>query len=267
VEELRMSFDLLRAKDFVQTVDISGTPRGIVEMDAEGASQRVFNSTKDQALAVGSGLFAFEKGVDSEVREAISASALLAQLVANKRASKPDQSLDWFNEYSQVLQNVGWTLQSREWNDYSAKGTALEVNEQIITVMTVALGPSAAALAILESTVRALRAMEPDSSWFTIFNRDAQKASIARFHVGLVEIGPENDVFVSLIGCLVEAESEITQVLFFKFRNAHARFRANSHKVSIDRESLKELKGPIRAKIAAYQNDYVSSITDLELGA
>jgi hypothetical protein len=105
--------------------------------------------------------------------------------------------------------------------------------------------------------------MTPGTSWFTIFNRESQHARIARFQIGLVETGPTADVFVSLLACLIEARASVTQVLVFKFRNQHASFKANSAKVSINRGALQELLPTIRAKVRAYQADYVSSIKDI----
>lgn len=258
-----MAITLRDAKEFVKSVDLSGTPRGILRQDAAAETGIVFDQAKAQAQVVGSGLFSFAQGVDATVREAISDSALLAQLVANKRASGDAAPLEWFAAYSSVLQNVGWTLQEHGWTDYTTTGTAVEVNEKIIEVITAALGPSAAALAIITSTVNALKAMQPDSSWITIFSRESQRARIARFQIGLAEKGLGDDVFVSLVACLIEANNTITQVLFFKFREAKASFKASSAKVSINRPALAELGPSIRTKVRAYQADYLSSILDL----
>ena len=133
---------------------------------------------------VGSGVFSFAQGVTTEVRQAISDSALLAQLVANKKTSAEAQPLDWFKSYSEVLENIGWTLQEKSWVDYSGSGTAVEVHEKIIEVMTAALAPSAAALAIITATMNALKSMNADSPWITLFSRESQKAKIARFQIG-----------------------------------------------------------------------------------
>src|SRR5262249_9410203 len=158
-----------------------------------------------------------------------------AQLVANKKFDASQQPLEWFKAYSDVLQNVGWTVQEGGWADYTAKGTAVEVHEKILEVMTAVLGPSAAALTVITATINALKGMNPSSSWLTIFSREAQKAKIARFQIGLVEKEEGSDVFVSLLACLIEAKNTITQVLFFKFKNAEASFKADSSKVSINR--------------------------------
>jgi hypothetical protein len=258
-----MNFDASRATEFVKSIDLSGTPRGILRQDAASAAGEVFDKAKSQAQIVGSGVFSFAQGVTTEVREAISDSALLAQLVANKQVSADDRPLDWFGAYSKVLQNVGWTLQEAGWNDYTAKGTAVEVNEKILEVMTVALGPAPAALAIITATINALKSMNANSPWITLFSRESQKAKIARFQIGLVEREETSDVFVSLLACLIEAHNNITQVLFFKFKDAGASFKANSGKVSINRQALTQLAPSIRAKILSYQSDYLSTVLNV----
>ena len=130
-------------------------------------------------------------------------------------------------------------------------------------MLQVALGPSGAALAIVRSAIDVLQKMTAGSSWLTIFNRESEHAKIARFQVGLVEAEEEADVYVSLLACMIEATTSVTQVLVFKFRNENASFKANSAKVSIDSAGLKELLPAIRTKVRAYQADYVSSIKDI----
>ena len=259
----RMAFDWKQAAEFVKAVDLRGVPRGIVDQSAAVDAGDVFDKAKTQAQVVGSGIFSFASGVSADVREAISDSALLAQLVANKKHSFEQNPLEWFKAYFDVLQNVGWTFQEGSWNDYTAQGVAVEVNEKVIEVMKVALGPSAAALAIITSTMNALRAMKPDSPWITLFTRESQKAKMARFQIGLVEKEENADVFVSLLACLIEAKNSITQLLVFKFKAENAKFEAHSARVSINRPALADLGPTIRTKIRAYQNDYLSSIVDL----
>lgn len=258
-----MEIKIQQAREFVSAVDLTGIPRGIVHQDAATEASEVFDKAKTQAQVVGAGVFSFAQGITAEVREAISNSALLAQLVASKKVSAEQDPVAWFTAYSEVLQNVGWTLQDSSWADYTAKGKAVEVNEKIVEVLTIALGAAPAALAIITASISALKAMQPNSSWLTIFSRESQKGKIGRFQIGLVEKEENGDVFVSLFGCLIEAENSITQVLFFKFKQANASFKVNSSKVSINRAALTELGPTIRSKTRAYQFDYLSSIKDL----
>jgi hypothetical protein len=252
-----------RAAEFVKSIDLSGTPRGFLAQSAATEASELFDAAKTQAQVVGSGLFSFAQGVTPQTREAISDSALLAQLVANRRASQAGAPVEWYAAYQDVLQNIGWVVQDAGWVDYTAQGTAAEVHQKIIEVLQVALGPSAAALTIIRSAIDTLQAMTPDTSWLTIFNREAQHARIARFQVGLVEKGERADVFVTLLACLIEATHSVTQVLVFKFRNENASFKAASAKVSINEGALGGLLPAIRTRVRAYQADYVSSIKDI----
>jgi hypothetical protein len=258
-----MPFDAANARNYVKAVDLAGTPRGILAMGAEEEAGDVFDQAKKQAQVVGSGVFSFEQGVTAPVREAISDSALLAQLVANKKVSVENDPLGWFKAYSDVLQNVGWTLQEGGWVDYTTSGTSAQVHEKILEVATAALAPTVTALAIITASVNALKGMDSKSPWLTIFGRESQKAKIARFQVGFVSTDAQGDIFVSLLGCLIEAQNDITQVLFFKFKDAKATFRANTAKVSVNKASIAELGDAIRAKTRAYQHDYLSSILNL----
>jgi hypothetical protein len=258
-----MSEDSSKAAEFIRSIDLSGTPRGLLAQDAAREASEIFDMAKSQAQVVGSGLFSFAKGVTPDIREAISNSALLAQLVANKRFSAEQAPTEWYATYQDVLQNIGWVLQDRGWVDHTAEGTAAEVHQKVIEVLQAALGPSAAALSIIRSAIDVLQAMTPGSSWLTIFSRESQQARIARFQIGLVETGEAADVFVSLTAFLIEARSSVTQVLVFKFRNEDASFKASSAKVSINRAALQGLLPVIRTKVRAYQADYVSSIRDV----
>ena len=257
-----MPFETATALEYVKLIDLSGTRRNLRDQDAVDTGV-VFDAAKKQAQVVGAGVYSFAEGVTAEVRESISDSALLAQLVANKRTSAETEPFQWFKVYSEVLMNVGWTLQESSWTDYTATGTALEVHGKIIEVLTVALGPSVAVLALVTATMQALTAMDDNSPWITLFSRESETASIGHFQIGLVEKGENDQVFVSLLACLIEAKNDVTQILFFKFKQANATFKADSNKISINSANLRELGPSIRNKIRFYQEDYLSTIFDV----
>src|SRR6185369_9805385 len=104
-------------------------------------ASEVFATAKAQAQVIGSGLFSFAQGVTPETREAISNSALLAQLVANKQASPERAPKEWYLAYVKVLENIGWVLQEQGWTDETAGGAAVEVHQKVIEILKVALGP------------------------------------------------------------------------------------------------------------------------------
>ena len=252
------------AKKYIAALDLPAIPITEVHQGPGEDAAVVFDKAKNQAQVVGSGLFSFTKGVTDEVRTFVSDSALLAQLVANKKFSVETQTKEWFNAYAEVLTNVGWVLQSGEWNDYKGEGTIAEVHEQVVAILTTVLS-GAAALPIITSAVDALKKMQPGSSWLTIFSRETQKARIARFQVGLVEQAANADAQVTLLYCIITAQKSITQVLVFKFKAEKAAFKASVNKVSINSASIKNNGTAIQQRVLDFQNAFMSSIKDLQL--
>jgi hypothetical protein len=232
-------------------------------MGAEAEAGEVFDKVKTQAQVVGSGIFSFAQGVTPEVRDAISDAALLAQLHANLKAAPNTE--EWFTAYSDVLQHVGWVVQKSDNAEYSAKGTVFEVHKKMLDVLAIALGPGSAAAAIVIATFEALQKMEPDSSWIRIFGRESQKAHMAHFQIGLVEKEEASDVLVRLLACFIDAENDLTQVLFFKLKKANASFTAKTEEISINRPSIVDLAPVIKNKVRAYQFDYLSTILEVKV--
>lgn len=229
--------------------------------DADAAN--AFDKAKDQAQVIGSGLFAFETGVDAELRRAISDSALLAQLWANKQVSFAADPKKWFETYSKTLQSVGWLVQDQGWNSTFINGQDAEVNEEIVAVLTVALGAAPTALAILTASIKAMHDAEPDSKWITLFSREVHKATMARFQIGFVSVDANSDVFVTIAACILHNVDQQTQVLFFKWKSAGADIAVSTAKCSVNRDALMQLIPDIHAKTLKYQQDFLSSIKDL----
>src|SRR6266851_1138828 len=117
-----MAFDINVAIEYVSEAELPA-PR-IVAQVAKFEEGPALDATKNQGQVVGSGLFSFEQGVDAEVRQAISDSALLAQLIANKRVPGGDPVLKWYSAYFEVLTNIGWTIQASTFEEYKASGNA-----------------------------------------------------------------------------------------------------------------------------------------------
>jgi hypothetical protein len=254
----------IESKEYVKSLDLSGVPRGLTAQGPAPEASQPLEQDRSQGQVVGSGLLAYREGVAADARSAIADAALLAQLVANKRVDAAKDPLGWFREYLGVLQNVGWTVRDLAWSDYAAQGSASEVSEKILELLPVVLGPAPAALAIMTVALKQLRAMNPDSSWITIFRRESERANIARFAVGVVESGDAaGEMKISLLASLIEAHKAITQVLFFKFKDEHASFKATAMNISVAATTLTELAPTIHTKIRAYQLDYLGSIKDL----
>ncbi len=252
-----MEFDLERARGFINSAELPERPAGFAAQDTATV---IFETTKQQAAVVGSDVIAFVPGVESDMREAISDSALLAQLVANRKNPDKEDVFRWFKSYFEVLQTIGWTVQDTGFVEYSESGDGFEVHERILDFAAVALGPVPAALAVVTATLNALKEVGSDAGWITIFNRETQHSKAGRFQISVAQPDAGGGVLVTMMAFAIKAQKTVTQVLFFKVKEAEATLQKHDGKASINVDALRNLKEPIRKKVRDFQTSYLASL-------
>jgi hypothetical protein len=249
------------ALQFVRSVELPARP---ATESPEAATHPDFNAAQSQALIVGSDIVSFVKGVTEERRRDVVNSTLLAQLVANKRVPKRDALDDWYRAYFDVLENTGWVVQAKQFSRHVEQSQNFQAHEAIIAIATSLLGPGAAALQIIKATLDALKSMEQNSPWITLFNRESQHASAARFQVTLAEPGKDDDFMVSLLAFALQANADLTQVLFFKFQTNSVDLKYSSGKVTANEAVLTAIREPVEQKLAGFSASYVRGLPNLD---
>jgi hypothetical protein len=252
-----MEFDLDRAREFVGSAALPDRPSGVAAQDT---AAMIFETTKQQAVVVGADVIAFVAGIQADVREAISDSALLAQLVANRKNPNKENVLGWFEDYFEVLETIGWTVQDKGFVKISESGDGFEVHENILEFAAAALAPVPGALAIVTATLNALKGVGSNAGWITIFNRESQQSKAGRFQISVAQPDANGGVLVTMMAFAIEAKTTVTQVLFFKLKNTDAILKKNDGKASINMDALRDLRDPIRKKVRDYQRSFVAGL-------
>lgn len=252
-----------KAREYVQAATL---PPPIPELeDAASPVDQVLSQAKDQAAVVGSDVISFVTGVTAEQRQDLINSALLAQLVAKVEVPDTTNIYEWYQAYFSVLKNIGWVVQVDQFAAYRTSSVGFQAHEAIIALATTLLGPGTGALAIVKATLDALKSMDANSPWMTIFNRESQSGKTARFQVTLAEPDDKNGFLVTLMAFGLEAQSTLTQVLFFKFRSSEDVLKHFEGKVSIDAEVLAGVREDIKKKLAEHVANYVRKLPDLSV--
>lgn len=255
-----MTTNLAEARQLIAAADI---PEPLIV--AQGDEVSPFEGGKDQAAVIGQDVFAFVAGADQALRDALSDSALLAQMMADVQVKDPDDIVGWYNAYFGLLKKLGWLVQDGGWSEVSEAGDGFEVHEKIIEVAGVLLGGAPTALAVITATLGALKKASDDSPWITLFHKRAIRGKSARFQIGVVEAPAGRAPLVSLMAFALKAETIVTQVLLFKVTKNRASLRTNSAKVGLDLAALRDLAPDVRDKLRGWQRSLIKTLPDLEL--
>ena len=217
-------------------------------------------STEAQTLVVGSGLVVAGKSVPRQTREDLVNCTLFAQLAASGQVSDPSKVTLWYDAYFRALTALGWAQSDARFEDYEFKSRNAEAHKAIIQVLTVLLGPQAAALTVVKAAIEALQSMEDNSPWITLFDRQSKSGTSARFQVATAEIDRTGLIQVALCAFSLKVRSAQTQVLFFKYSSSSTKLKYAAGKATIYEAALKDQRAAIAARLAAYRAAYVGQV-------
>lgn len=259
--EVKPVQDLAQAQSFLEGVEITARVSPVLERYGRERALPSYEANKPQAVTIGSQIAEFAAAVPAEMRPHISNSFLLAQLAANKELEKTNGGTEaWYKKYLEVLSNVGWVRESQSFSLREISGTGLQVHKQILPVIAAALGPAAAAAAVVTAVLKGLADMNKDSPWITLFDHESQRASANQFQIAHADAGPDGRPTMSLFCFELNAKRSITQVLFFKFDQTKASLRHFSAKLSVNEAVFDGVKGVVENRIADYLAGYVTAI-------
>ena len=246
-------------RNFLRNLDIPDAPRtALFAVDGvDDAVQPVFDAAKQQAVVVGADVVSFAPTVEPEFRQAITDSALVAQLAADARIDQKQDPIAWFDAYFAVLGGLGWTTQVRDTAEYRFAQDGLEVHEAILEVVTAFLGPIPGAAALVQLTLKSLKSMNSDSPWITLFNKKSEHADTGRFQFTLIRRGEGKELLADAMCFGLNAEKKVTQILFFKVHKNRARLRRSLATVSIGEDALEGLRPLLKQKIEAHRKAFV----------
>ena len=249
-----ISLDVGAARSFIAGLDV---PR-LVERDVHRSEPRYTDD--QQAFVVASQAMAFVHGVTPSRRKDINSAALLAQLHANKVVGDSGSVWDWYNAYSDVLYNAGWTQLDRAFNSYQASNQNMKVHEAVLALARQLLGDGSAALSIVISVLEALKKQDESLPWITLFKRETLMLRAAKFQIGLAERNEDGDFVVSRLAFGMESDRSVTQVLFFKFASGSTTLKTCKGRVTINEEVLDSVRDLVLEKIQKHTSSYIKNI-------
>lgn len=259
-----MVFDLEHAKQFLANASLPLQPDNLLPA-ADGMGMPELETSRQQSLVVGSNVVSFTKGVEADVRQAITDSSLFAQLAAAKAVGTNTDPLVFFDAYFSNLVAIGWVIQAKETAEFTYKGDAFDVHEAIIGVITAFLSPIAGAAAAVIAVLNGLHNMDRDASFITLFNKQSRHGEIGRFQFTYVYPDPDPDhgLMAEAMAFSLKADNTLTQVLFFKLQKGQTSLRRSTGSLSIDADAMKDLKLKLSARMSAYRQTYIAGV---ELG-
>jgi hypothetical protein len=166
----------------------------------------------------------------------------------------------WYSAYFAALQKLGWVMTSQDFRETSQTGKSVQVHKAILSVLTVALGPAAATLAVTKAVLEGLEEVGSDNGWLTLFDQQSVHSKLASFQVVTAVPQPNGMVAIALFAFSLKAKSKVTQVLFFKFKKGKATLKYAGGTAAIEETVLAAAREPLRKKLQEVAGDFIASV-------
>jgi len=216
--------------------------------------------TDAQALVVGSGLVVASENVPAQTRSDIVNCTLFAQLAASGSVPDPSNVTAWYAKYFEALTALGWAQSDSRFEEFKSSSATFEAHEAALKVLTALLGANAAAVALVKQTIEALRDMNENSPWITVFDHQSTAVKSARFQVATAQRGADGLLEIALVAFDLKSKVAFTQVLFFKFKKSATDLRYARGSATIYEAALADNRQQIADRLAAYRAAYIGQV-------
>lgn len=183
-------------------------------------------STTPDASVVANGVVAFVSGMSEQNKEDVRNSHLYASLVASKRYPRDADGAAWYELFSTVMNQLGWTFIGKHYSRYHSRDTGVSMDQiglQVIRaiVMSAAV-PAAIAPALLKAAGAALETLKNDSHKepIKLFNRSASGTESGQFTVGSCAEDADGEVIMAFGAVHCRSAENKGNVLFVRWNNA-----------------------------------------------
>jgi len=213
-----------------------------------------------QAIVVGADVVSFASEVTAQRRQDIQNCTLLAQLAANAKVNQSADIFAWYDIYFDVLSNLGWSIASKQFDIHESHGKEVDVHEAIILVATSLLGAGSTGLALVITTLKAMRTMNDGSPWITIFKRESHKLKAQSFQIAVVEQNSGGHTSVTMMAFALNVSSVMNQIVFFRIQTDDVTLKNCSGSITINDGVLNAIRDGLQEKVQDRAAGFVGSL-------
>lgn len=235
---------------FVNSLDIS---RGQIEMLA----------TDQPTAKVDAGsLVSFAANISDGHRSDALNATLLAQLAADKLHSRfdSDQLMGWYKKYVEVLGNVGWSMQSFQFQDYSASGSTFSIDSAITDIVSSFL--PAGEVAIVRATLNALSNLGNNDPWYQVWDRSSHTANGGNFQLASCtdNNGEANTLVMKMSAYAFSTTDTTTRFLWTNYNSSSTDLHFASQSATLNEDVYAGVRQTVIDKLGALASTYIGSL-------
>ena len=199
---------------------------------------------------VGGALAAFSTKIDDNLKQDILDATLFAQLCANEKFNPAKQMQDWYNFYTVVLENLGFTIKNVEFEQHQAKMDTFTMESIVAEINDGSTNNAEETRATLGAMMNTMRKKPNGDECVKLFTElCCCSDTTGNFQVMPCHIGPDGEIYFLLGTYFYQAEKHEKDILFSTWNSKTTRVYKSVQKVTYDHDAYGAVRQAVSLKL------------------
>lgn len=201
---------------------------------------------KQQGYVNDGSLVSFTSNLKGLQKQDVLNSSLLAQLAANKKYDRLEDSKNWYMFYTNVMATVGWAMQSFQFDEYDSTSSKVNVSQVTLELLSSILGGDQKMMEVVKKTIDGLA---KNSQGATLFHSSSASNKHGNFQVVPCNVDKSNQVNVAFLGCFFQASEVTKDYFFFDYKKEDIHLFKGTQVFTLDQEIYGQVREDVIKKL------------------
>jgi len=210
------------------------------------------------ATVVAGSLLSFVDGLVKQETQDVLDSVEFATRVARAQFDRNLQSKDWYNEFLDALQNVGWTVEQFAFSRFEQDEGNLQMDKAALSIISeIATGNQ---LSVLSKSIDALKSLSEGDKPIDIFDYFSSSAAGANFQLGSVQKSENNVLSMAFGGFHFANKKRKRKFLFVSWGEEDVELWTGAQKMTLNIQSYSGVRTAIRDRLGESSKKFVVDV-------
>lgn len=234
----------------------------LVGKEIVGSLERPFEQVSDPSAYVVSGsVAAFDGSLSKEQIGDVQDSLLFAQLAANAKYNRENETNQWYNVYTDILQDLGWIIQGFTFKKVDVGASSFKIDK--VALKALADIVTGNGLNILKSTMDALSQLDEGSDQLTVLETNSSLGQNGTFQISSIELDQASMSPVIYMGAYYyKASKKQKKFLFVTWNRKIINFFAGVQSMTLNQSIFDTMRNSVKKRLEKY---YEAHLVDIPL--
>lgn len=257
--QVTLMMDSASEADFLKRGKHSASPSST---RTEASSVPFFLDGKAEAYVGAGSLVFFSPRLNGQLKQDVIYSSLLAQLAANKKHNRFNETDDWYTFYNKIMTQLGWITRGFEFHKYEHRSNFLTISQVAQELLGGLIGDKKELMTTVKETFDSLTKA---SDVFTLFGSNSIAKHGGNFQIFVCDVDSTNKISVMVLFFYFYANEGFEDLFFTSQKKQETAVFISTTNLSLNEEHFAGLRNEVKDKLGERAFKLVQKVATCKL--